>query len=265
MAASLLIGSQATSHWPISNYPRAQQERLLSYPDMSQRPMAPPHAPVDADNAEPSRKPQLPNFSNFLSGVGQHGLDLAQPLSRPQLSPPIHLPLSEPSQIYASKPLVFPADSRDDQQSRPQGPSPIHGYAQLSEDGVAYNFQRRPSYSTTKSSPLVPETYRVPHGVITSLDPAMPTERARSRTVVREDAIPGKGICYVYDDGTICQKSINGNAVNPKWGTTKAGKPRKRLGQACNTCREKKIKCDPSFPKCTQCQKFGRECKFDTA
>ncbi|RMZ85305.1 hypothetical protein DV738_g110, partial [Chaetothyriales sp. CBS 135597] len=86
----------------------------------------------------------------------------------------------------------------------------------------------------------------------------------RTKTVVRQEYVHGKGVCYVYDDGTLCPKAINGLVVNPKWGTTKAGKPRKRLGQACNTCREKKIRCEPQVPKCAQCQKFGRECKFET-
>lgn len=50
------------------------------------------------------------------------------------------------------------------------------------------------------------------------------------------------------------------------WGTTKAGKPRKRLSQACNQCRDKKIKCDGrQDPKCGQCSKFGRECKFEAS
>ncbi|ETN42722.1 uncharacterized protein HMPREF1541_01880 [Cyphellophora europaea CBS 101466] len=88
-------------------------------------------------------------------------------------------------------------------------------------------------------------------------------ENAHSKVVVREDLVEGKGLCYIYSDNTHCPKSVNGDIVNPKWGTTKAGKPRKRLGQACNTCREKKIRCDPQIPKCAQCQKFGRECKFE--
>ncbi|EXJ60808.1 hypothetical protein A1O7_04961 [Cladophialophora yegresii CBS 114405] len=94
----------------------------------------------------------------------------------------------------------------------------------------------------------------------TSLSP----DRIPRPVMVREEIVPARGVCYVYDDGTRIQKPSNIEAVNPKWGTTKAGKPRKRLGQACNTCREKKIKCDPSTPKCIQCQKFSRECKFDT-
>ncbi|KAI9676015.1 MAG: hypothetical protein M1817_000758 [Caeruleum heppii] len=58
---------------------------------------------------------------------------------------------------------------------------------------------------------------------------------------------------------------IDGEPVNAHWGVTKAGKPRKRLAVACLTCREKKIKCDPDFPKCVQCERFGRVCKFKNA
>ncbi|KAL8945245.1 MAG: hypothetical protein Q9211_000204 [Gyalolechia sp. 1 TL-2023] len=83
--------------------------------------------------------------------------------------------------------------------------------------------------------------------------------------VVGEQDIPGEGPCWVYEDGSICRKIIDGEAVNAQWGVTKAGKPRKRLAIACTTCREKKIKCDPGEGKCQQCEKFGRECRFTTA
>ncbi|KAI4939450.1 uncharacterized protein J4E92_000735 [Alternaria infectoria] len=73
--------------------------------------------------------------------------------------------------------------------------------------------------------------------------------------------IPGEGPCYVYEDGTYCRAIIDGEAVNPSWGITKAGKPRKRLAQACLTCREKKIKCEPGYPKCQQCAKSQRVCR----
>ena len=83
--------------------------------------------------------------------------------------------------------------------------------------------------------------------------------------VVGEQIIPGEGPCWVYKDGSTCKKVIDGEVVNAQWGITKAGKPRKRLAIACTTCREKKIKCDPGEPKCVQCEKFGRECRFTTA
>lgn len=78
---------------------------------------------------------------------------------------------------------------------------------------------------------------------------------------VGQREIPGEGLCYVYEDGTYCRAIIDGEAVNPSWGITKAGKPRKRLAQACLTCREKKIKCEPGYPKCHQCTKSQRVCR----
>ncbi|KAL4771815.1 hypothetical protein BDW60DRAFT_223274 [Aspergillus nidulans var. acristatus] len=83
--------------------------------------------------------------------------------------------------------------------------------------------------------------------------------------VVDERFIEGEGLCYIYADGSHCPKIIDGMPVNANWGVTKAGKPRKRLAQACLTCREKKIKCHPNLPKCDQCQKSGRECRFESA
>jgi hypothetical protein len=82
---------------------------------------------------------------------------------------------------------------------------------------------------------------------------------------VRQAEVSGEGMCYFYDDGTHCKTVIDGEVVNAHWGVTKAGKPRKRLAIACITCREKKIKCDPDYPRCVQCEKFGRVCKFKNA
>lgn len=82
---------------------------------------------------------------------------------------------------------------------------------------------------------------------------------------VRAAELPGEGMCYFYDDGSHCKTTIDGEVVNAHWGVTKAGKPRKRLAIACITCREKKIKCDPDYPRCVQCEKFGRVCRFKNA
>ncbi|KAH8702083.1 hypothetical protein BGW36DRAFT_356222 [Talaromyces proteolyticus] len=89
--------------------------------------------------------------------------------------------------------------------------------------------------------------------------PTLPTQ------VVEEKYLPGKGLCYIFADQSTCPKSIDGEPVNPNWGLTKAGKARKRLAQACIPCREKKIKCQPSKPRCDQCQKSGRDCRFESA
>lgn len=82
----------------------------------------------------------------------------------------------------------------------------------------------------------------------------------RALRCVGQRNVAGEGLCYVYEDGSHCRAIIDGERVNPSWGITKAGKPRKRLAQACNTCREKKIKCEPGDPKCTQCAKSQRPC-----
>lgn len=83
----------------------------------------------------------------------------------------------------------------------------------------------------------------------------------RASRCIAQREMPGEGLCYIYEDGTYCRAIIDGEPVNPSWGITKAGKPRKRLAQACLTCREKKIKCEPGYPKCHQCAKSQRVCR----
>lgn len=83
--------------------------------------------------------------------------------------------------------------------------------------------------------------------------------------VVRDDIHPDHGEVWVYEDGSICPKVVEGESVNADWGVTKAGKPRKRLAIACLACREKKIRCLAAKPKCAQCEKSGRVCKYATA
>ncbi|PNS21088.1 hypothetical protein CAC42_3426 [Sphaceloma murrayae] len=77
---------------------------------------------------------------------------------------------------------------------------------------------------------------------------------------IGQQHFPGRGLCYVYSNGDTCPVVIDGEMVNPMWGTTKAGKARKRLAQACLNCREKKIRCEPRQPRCVQCEKSKREC-----
>jgi len=66
----------------------------------------------------------------------------------------------------------------------------------------------------------------------------------------------------VYDDGSICEMSVGGEPVNPEWGLTRAGRPRKRLAKACNNCREKKVRCEPGETRCVRCARQGEDCKW---
>lgn len=118
-----------------------------------------------------------------------------------------------------------------------------------------------PSHSPPLASAVAPEGAPVKDG----LGPKIWTGTHFLPRFVKQAEVPGEGMCYFYDDGTHCKTVIDGEPVNAHWGVTKAGKPRKRLAIACLTCREKKIKCDPDYPRCVQCEKFGRVCKFKNA
>ena len=122
---------------------------------------------------------------------------------------------------------------------------------------------QRPPQGTPKTpaSPATSEVIPVKDG----LGPKIWTGTHFLPRFVKAAEVPGEGMCYFYDDGSHCKTVIDGEAVTAHWGVTKAGKPRKRLAIACVTCREKKIKCDPDYPRCVQCEKFGRVCTFKNA
>ena len=113
---------------------------------------------------------------------------------------------------------------------------------------------------------LMPE--RRSHHVLYDLHPNLQNNQEfsqplrRAKKLIREENVPGKGMCYVYDDGSHVQKTIDDESVNTIWRSIKAGKPRKRLAIACLMCRERKIKCEPGDGKCVQCAKSGYECRY---
>lgn len=183
------------------------------------------------------------------------------PLSRSGWSPRSEAPYRE----------YFPTASRDTSSSfRPQldqhHPMAPPLQRKESDHEQPYNEAYR-SIPSTQQYPASPATSVTSDSVASkdSLGPKIWTGTQFLPRFVRQAEVPGEGLCYFYDDGTHCKTHIDGEAVNAHWGVTKAGKPRKRLAIACITCREKKIKCDPDYPRCTQCEKFGRVCKFKNA
>lgn len=214
------------------------------------------HPRTGSETYDNSRKPQLPNFDHFLRSTGHLALGNREPgrlensfvnSSHGQSSLPTPPATSGPSWLD---------EVRHERHSESQ-------YAVVDDlDYPQVEPQRRASVMLPFKSRPQPRPTRA----YSSTNASLPSNDAMSwqhGQVIHEENVPGQGLCYVYDDGSTCPKEVDGDIVNPRWGTTKAGKPRKRLGQACNTCREKKIKCDPSYPKCSQCQRFNRECKFD--
>ncbi|KAJ5512234.1 hypothetical protein N7463_001786 [Penicillium fimorum] len=113
-----------------------------------------------------------------------------------------------------------------------------------------------------------PSHDQVPSGELSSPESSSRLHNKPLRPHVVDERVIDGELCFVYADGSFCPKFIDGTPVNANWGITKAGRPRKRLGLACLTCREKKIKCNPNPTAeavCDQCRKSGRECRFESA
>lgn len=159
----------------------------------------------------------------------------------------------------------YPYSSREQYRSVPERfPTPLG--ASRREDDLSVREPLPPQRSsqslpTTPASPAMSEITLAKDG----LGPKIWTGTHFLPRFVKAAEVPGEGMCYFYDDGSHCKTVIDGEAVTAHWGVTKAGKPRKRLAIACVTCREKKIKCDPDYPRCLQCEKFGRVCTFKNA
>ncbi|KAJ5148871.1 hypothetical protein N7448_000449 [Penicillium atrosanguineum] len=215
----------------------------------------------------PSNDPSSsPSYPRTFAALGPH-ID-----HREHSYPYRHHEPSLPSQIT-------PVGVQDSTKSRSESlPRPQNGLPPLSQ--VTMHSPRDIKHHTaTRSDPMatsIPHSQIPVHGTSyqeKALSSGLSSPESGSRTkgsttlphVVDERYIDGEGICYIYADGSHCPKAIEGIPVNANWGVTKAGKPRKRLAQACLTCREKKIKCQPNLPKCDQCQKSGRECRFESA
>ena len=199
-------------------------------------------SPMDGESigSQVTPKPRLPSFSNFLSGAGRPDLNFASPSTSSNRNDSRPPPLNPPNHNHSLGHHIPP-------QPNYGSPDPI----------IPQHLEQVSRRLSIQQSPVQPSFW--PHANPGSLErhPPLPhlgqispPEHGYGRILVGERTIPGKGVCYVYDDGSLCQKVINGDAVNPKWGTTKAGKPRKRLGQACNTCREKKV-CQSPCPSTT--------------
>jgi hypothetical protein len=140
-----------------------------------------------------------------------------------------------------------------------------HSFAHPSHHDQADNFFRPSSTAsdtaTTIATPMAQENIGDADRPVRRRIDGSSRAPVRSSRCVGQREIQGEGLCYIYEDGTYCRAIIDGETVNPDWGITKAGKPRKRLAQACLTCREKKIKCEPGYPKCLQCAKSQRLCR----
>ncbi|KAI4247867.1 MAG: hypothetical protein L6R42_009503 [Xanthoria sp. 1 TBL-2021] len=247
--------------------------QLLTPGSQSTGATSPPYAshqnPTSPENRSEGSSPRQPNFrdpppqaaavpyQNAYSAVPyQHpSRDNLLPRSPRYAGPPAMPPYAMPMQpVYDPGMNSYP-------------------HASISQPRLYSSYPQQPPHPTamaapTQNSSSQPGLYEYPSN--SGPRSNQPTGNAAQSVkplprVVGEQDVPGEGPCWIYEDGSVCKKVIDGELVNAQWGVTKAGKPRKRLAIACTTCREKKIKCDPAEGKCLQCEKFGRECRFTTA
>jgi hypothetical protein len=264
----------------------------------------PLHPPLDrpapypgSSPLEPPLRPPISSSSYFPSPASQPPRSLldSRYQDRPQIPPLSRVfpgPLSpvprqeqrqEARQDYYSSTSQWPTPqsesnreyslgSRDSQQYYQTSPDRYssHPPPTSRDDGRRSDYRDPAPQPPASQNPPSTPTPPAPAGVEVppskdGLGPKIWTGTHFLPRFVRAAEVPGEGMCYFYDDGSHCKTVIDGEAVNAHWGVTKAGKPRKRLAIACVTCREKKIKCDPDYPRCLQCEKFGRVCKFKNA
>ncbi|KAJ5759736.1 hypothetical protein N7520_006892 [Penicillium odoratum] len=233
-----------------------------------------------ASHSQPQRTEQLPSVRHLLTPVtGPNSPPAYQPFGTStgtdhrEYSYPFRQ--HEPAQASQITPLPAQgAKGRSESFPQPQtgtfpslsqvtmhSPRDIKHHTATRSDPSSASFHGQPPYHGAP--------YHETPSSVGDISSPESTSRTKAQSVlphvIDERYVEGEGICYVYADGTHVPKLIGGIPVNANWGITKAGKPRKRLAQACLTCREKKIKCQPNLPKCDQCQKSGRECRFESA
>lgn len=230
-------------------------------------------------SAESLKEPP-PVANGYHSAPSIYSSSPRQPNGSTQLRPPypqypIVSPQSHSSQSlpYLNAPYAPPRENYRPAPNPPPAsqPPPAYGLPALGHPLKASNYPTSisPTHTRGYSDPLEPLDSRGPTRPVSNEQlrsdalSARPPVAARNVVDVRD--IPGEGECYVLEDGSVMRTEIAGEKVNPAWGITKAGKPRKRLAKACATCREKKIKCEQGGPgdtKCVQCARLNRPCKM---
>jgi len=214
-----------------------------------------PYLSVSTHEAEQDRqRRQLPGLSELLSPASRvettspgryastsHLLSQAAPpatqLQRPTMATAPAEALM-PSATFPSRPQLAAA-------SHPYHPSHHPTHFTMQAPSSARNLSQYPPPAQGQQMPSTTDTRTamIPYPALSSealsserrRDSARPalTFTAGTADCVGQRQIAGKGFCYVYKDGNTCPTVIDGELVNPLWGTTKAGKARKRLAQAC--------------------------------
>lgn len=202
------------------------------------------------------------------------------------LTPQYHL--EQPRSISPTTALSSPNDFWSP--SKRASESSIKG---LQSDPFESTTWSPPSMRTSSSDALIPIHHQTPtfmqaspqqYAQVSPLEANLLSPRFHPSNIVRANPFgshsPGNSPATgTLNDIAIGRQSppsharakISGNpwheaVAHPDRGLTKAGKPRKRLAQACINCRQKKIRChpNPDLTTCAQCEKTQTDCRFES-
>ncbi len=250
-------------YWDSSPYPRPHsqpsEQFAYSHPSQHSTSELPPPPPYLSQS-----KPNSPGFYDPTSSEPRENLR-----ERHQPTPGHWTPTDQPYGDSCPPAAREAASSyaNPDRNSMPHGNNSITPIASVPESAKRQHHSEMPILLSSGRNEQQTSSAKAqkPAPAKDTLGPKIWTGTHFLPRFVRGAEVPGEGRCYFYDDGSYCRTIIDDEPVNAHWGVTKAGKPRKRLAIACITCREKKIKCDPDYPRCVQCEKFGRVCRFKNA
>ncbi|KXS96887.1 hypothetical protein AC578_6232 [Pseudocercospora eumusae] len=130
-------------------------------------------------------------------------------------------------------------------------------YIDTSSSPISEEFPR----SDRHDSPIEDQSFAYTPKAVSSFTPATYVYQAAAYEGIQD--VPGIGPHHFYKGGLCIPTHVYGEAVSPMWGLTRGKVPRKRLSVACQTCRAKKIRCEPSFGGCLQCKKAEKPCRVE--
>ena len=187
----------------------------------------------------PTQQRTLPSFDHFVSTLG-------------------HMKSERPHTLLIEKPSTFPETSKVERHVPlpspiSDAPHPLQRVERASFSHTLNPVEDQPTDASTSStqSPISPwkpnrtprDAYEMRQGFFSGMKPLQP-----------RGAIPP-----ALQTGT----TLTLRTSSTEQDLTLAGKPRKRSAQACQRCREMKIKCRLQGPGCTTCMRQGLGCTFE--
>lgn len=283
--STLQSSSSSVAYPPSSIYPDrsdAKDQQRPQLPSLRTVIDLPPLQPQYGHQPQPQQPPQLPYPPMPKHAASHYGSTGEQNIISGR---PIHTPVSmaAPSPYFENH-----ADPRNRPSSRSSGRTKaVYGAPQGHPSTMSPTSTAGSAYYADRLAHQIAIVESDPPAQISAMRPeprlrepslredqhlSLITDKRAAVNAAGPAAVPrcveqryvnGKGLCYIYEDGSFCEAVVRGEPVNPDWGLTRAGRARKRLAKACNSCREKKVKCEPGNTyRCQRCSRKGQDCQW---